>query len=516
MKRRDFLSAASSMMLPVLVGGHNVKALGSHSALVQSLMQTSAFNTDRILVIINLNGGNDGLNTVIPKDQYDDEYLALRGQLGRIIAIPKSEILALEKNDSVGLHPSMTAMQTLFKENKLTIINSVSYENPSFSHFRSSQIWMTGTESNVSGDTGWAGRFLSAESAAGYAQAVTDGHPLALQIGYNSSVILNGPGAPMGITMENPNQFYRLTNGMTSDVDDDLPCTCEASELIKYIRLQKISSGRYADKIQAAFGSDSNGTSVDYSKSGLLGEKLKVIARLIRGGLQTKIYFVELGGFDTHNVQVIEGATKTGGHANLLKELSESIFAFETDLATGNPANAERVLGMTYSDFGRRATANSGLGTDHGIAAPMFLFGSGAKKRMIGERPVLQDGKDLVAVPGVANTFNIKMQIDFRRVYKDILTGWFGESSTNANSVLPPTSTSPLPTLSLFSDEIETINTGHWEDRTTWSCGRPPLPSEKVKINKTHTVTLTKDVSIKELRLNGVLNKPGKINITMK
>ena len=497
MKRRDFLAAASASLVPVMLDGFGLKAMSQQSALVQSLLGTQALAGDRVLVIIYLNGGNDGLNTVIPLDQYS-LYTGLRSN----IAIPQGSVLGLDSNSATGLHPAMTGMRDMYNSGKLSIIHSVSYPNPDQSHYRATDIWMTAVDANQNSNSGWAGRYLENRFPgypAGYPNAQME-DPLAVQIGYLTSTALLGSQQSMGIALSDPNSFYQLVGSASAVSPTDLPC-CDAGDLIAYIRKQQALSVGYATEIKRA--ADAGQNLANYPASGnSLADQLKIVARLIHGGLKTKIYFVSLSGFDTHSGQVDSDVT-TGSHAVLLGKLSTAIATFQQDLKL--QGTEDKVVGMTFSEFGRRANSNNSKGTDHGIAAPMFVFGTNIKHSTIGQNP------DLANLTGQSGNKDIPMQIDFRRVYTDVLNDWFGADHSTTNSLL----FHEFPTVSLFSNTIETVASGNWQDRSVWTVGREPLASEYVKVNAGHTLTVNKTITVKNIQLNGKLSFTGPYTIRM-
>jgi uncharacterized protein (DUF1501 family) len=491
MKRRDFLAAASSMVVPITVNGFGVRAFNQNSALVQSLAEAGAAYSDRILVMVYLNGGNDGLNTVIPVEHYS-AYNQLRSN----IAIPEKSVLPLTGAPGTGLHPVMTGMQQLYNEGKLAIVHSVSYPNPTLSHVRSSDIWMTGVDSDKFTTSGWAGRYLDGRFP-GYPGKFPNAEmedPLAIQIGYVSSASLAGSKQSMGISLVSPDEFYQLVGQESFVPAADLPC-CDSGDLIKAIRQQQVLAIEYSSEIKKAAATGKNLASYPEAKNDL-AQQLKIVARLINGGLKTKIYYVEMGGFDTHAAQVTNSSTTEGSHALLLKNLSDALAAFQKDLQMANLE--DRVIGMTFSDFGRRASSNASKGTDHGIAAPMFVFGTGIKRQNIGTTPHLVN--DLVPLTATAqnNNQDIKMQIDFRRVYSDLLTGWFGAGQSKSEELMFRN----FSTTSLFSDVVQTLASGSWQDRSIWSAGRIPGPNDYVKINTGHIVQTSQSTGVKNIEVS--------------
>ncbi|MCF2501520.1 DUF1501 domain-containing protein [Dyadobacter chenhuakuii] len=502
MKRRQFLTTASASLLPIALNGFSLRSVSKNSGLIQSILKTNAIADDKVLVIIYLNGGNDGLNTVIPIEHYSN-YYSLRSN----IAIPESNVLRLQGNLETGLHPAMTGMRKMYDEGKLAIVHSVSYPNPNQSHNRSADIYMTGVESNQFATSGWAGRFLE-KNYPGYPQGYPNSNmedPLALQIGYVATTTLLGSQQSTAINIKTPGNFYQIVGSPTQQ-SSDLPC-CDPGDLIAYVREQQLLSVGYASEIKAA--SDAGTNLAAYppaAEANDLAEQLKIVAKLIHGGLRTKVYYVELEGFDTHSGQV--GTTSVEGtHAKLLKKLSDAVAAFQNDLKLQGTEN--KVIGLTFSDFGRRATSNASKGTDHGIAAPMFVFGTGIKRQIIGTNPDLVNGL-LPELPGPSEiNRDIKMQIDFRRVYSDILNDWFGNASSSTEQVLYRN----FNTTSLFSDLVQSISSGSWINPSTWSNGRVPAAADAIRINRGHIVEVGHNIIAKKINVEGELKFLGNYSV---
>ncbi|MBO0952094.1 DUF1501 domain-containing protein [Fibrella forsythiae] len=501
MTRRDFLAASTAFTVPVMLNGFGLKAMTRQSALVQSLMQSGAVNTDRVLVIVYLNGGNDGLNTVIPLDQLPT-YNTLRSP----IALPENSLLRLQGTDKMAFHPAMTGMRNLYNDGRLTVINSVSYPNPDQSHFRSTDIWMTAANADVSLTTGWAGRYLE-DRFPGYPVGFPNEQmedPLAIQIGYLTSTALLGSQQSMGVAINDPEAFYQLVGAGEPTSPNDIPGG-DAGTLISFIRLQQALAVGYAGEIKNAFDAGQTlGTYPLENMNNSLAEQLKIVARLIHGGLKTKIFFVALGGFDTHSGQIVNSPV-TGPHADLLGKVSDALYAFQEDLRL--QGTQDRVVGMTFSDFGRRANANASNGTDHGVAAPQFVFGSSVRHQVIGTNPNLSD-----LIESYGGNKDVKMQIDFRRIYADLLNDWFETGRAKADNLLLHN----FPTISLFSDVCETLTSGPWNSPTTWTVGRVPMSGEKIRVNAGHVVTLSDVVSVRSAQVQGTIRygAGGKIRIT--
>ena len=415
MKRRHFLRnmIPASAIFPSLVNGFTVKAFGA-AGFFETL--AGAADNDHVFVMIQLAGGNDGLNTVVPIVNYGD-YVNLR----KNIAIPLDKVLPLSGYSKAGLHPSLSGMQKMYNEDKLAILYSVGYPEPNQSHFRSTDIWLTGADSDQYLTTGWTGRFLSSSYEnfpVGYPNA-TMPDPLAIQIGSVISTTFMGPGGFTAMAVPTDVDFYNLINGITDPVPDS-PMGTE----LTYLRTVARQTNKYADVIVSAAAKA--GAQAAYPANNYLAAQLKTVARLISGGLKTKVYMVSVGGFDTHGGQVQAGNTITGNHAQLLKQVSEAISAFQKDLT--QLGVSKRVIGMTFSEFGRRIKSNGSAGTDHGAAQPVFLFGEPVKQGVLGNPPDLPSSLD--------SGSSLPMQYDFRSVYATVLRDWFCVDPNDVSNML--------------------------------------------------------------------------------
>jgi uncharacterized protein (DUF1501 family) len=386
-----------------LLGRYSVKAMNVSPEL-HALLNAGA-GSDHVLVLVQLNGGNDGLNTVIPLEGYAD-YFNVR----KNIAIPNEKVLRLTAMDKVGLHPAMNGMRDLYDRGRIAVVQSVGYPNPNFSHFRATDIWMSGSDSDQLITTGWMGRMLSHDHPDypnGYPNP-DDPDPLAIQIGSITSLAVQGPLMSMGMSITSATDFYNLVDGVL----DPVPGGPMGKELA-YVRLIAQQTKQYSESIKTAAAKVAD--QLAYPADNGLADQLKIVARLIKGGLKTRVYMVSAGGFDTHSVQVQGVDTTVGHHAELLGGVSDAIKAFMDDLK--HLGIQDRVLGMTFSEFGRRIKSNSSLGTDHGAAAPVFLFGGQVQGGVLGRNP------DIPAQASVED--NIPFQYDFRSVYATILQDWF-------------------------------------------------------------------------------------------
>ncbi len=433
MKRRNFLKAASAIGLPLALNGLPVSALANTNL----LGALSASNTDRVLVIIQLAGGNDGMNTVIPLDQYST-YQNLR----RNVAIPENRVLRL--TNATGLHPSMTAMKRLYDDGKMLLVQGVSYPSPNLSHFRATDILMSGADSNQYLESGWVGRYLETVYPGfptGYPNTEMPDPP-ALQIGAVPALTLQGDNQQLGIPIQDPETFYRLVSGSVAASITDVPNTTAGDELA-FIRQTTLQSIRYASQIKAAADKAQNRATYPAANSNRLADQLRIVARLIAGGLKTKVYHVSLGGFDTHAGQVVATDTTTGVHANLLAALSNAVSIFQDDLRLLGIEN--RVVTMTFTEFGRTIQSNASSGTDHGTSFPMFFFGTSVRRGILGVNPSLTD----------LERNQLKMQFDFRQIYASVLGQVFGATPTQLRAALQRDFTQ-VGILSTSSAESET------------------------------------------------------------
>lgn len=428
MKRRSFLKNMPLAVVPFFSN----KLFAAPMSLTQeeAFALNAAIGEDRVLVIVQLDGGNDGLNTVLPLDQYSNLSIHRSNVL-----IPDTQALVLG-NHQTGLHPAMTGMKSLFDQNKLCIIQGVSYANPNQSHFRSSDIMNMGVDANQISDSGWAGRYLQ-YAFPGYPNGYPTTNmpdPLSIQIGYNAALGLMGHEVTTA-QLINP-WFNGGITQLQSFVNTTTPSNYAGQEL-EYLRNQQAYADQYANAINNAWNAGTNTQTYPAAPPGTwsnLGNQLRIVARLIKGGLKTKIYWVRQSGYDTHDNQVDSGNKTQGAHALLLKELSDSLATFMTDITA--LGLEERIMGMTFSEFGRRVISNASGGTDHGAAGPMFVFGKYVNPTVVGANAI---------IPPTANwTTNVPTQFDYRQVYGAMLQGWFCVPNSDLNSIVG-NSTPPAP-----------------------------------------------------------------------
>ncbi|MCO4813191.1 MAG: DUF1501 domain-containing protein [Flavobacteriales bacterium] len=408
MKRRDFVKnmAFASVGTPILLNEMNFQSIG------KKLFNVTKSAEDRVLVIIRLNGGNDGLNTVIPRDQYAN--LALQRSN---ILIPETDVLSL--TTEVGFHPVMTGMKSMYDSGKLGIIQNVGYPEQNRSHFRSMDIWSSGLiETNAT--TGWLGRDFD-NHYPNYPDAypnIDNPDPFAISMGYEVSSTCQGLMANFSHAVNDPFDVYNLA--ASSAVDDG---TYYGSH-IDYLTTLIDQANAYGAQINSA-ATAGNTLSSMYDPTNQLATQLKHVAQMISGGLQSKVYVLNINGFDTHDSQVNPTDTTLGTHSDLIKMLSDAISAFQDDLQL--LGLEDRVAGMTFSEFGRQVASNASFGTDHGDAAPLFLFGTCLDFSLMGNNPTIDST--------VVNQAGIPMEIDFRDIYASILKDWFGVTTTDIQSL---------------------------------------------------------------------------------
>ncbi len=357
--------------------------------------QAPAAEKDRtILVLVQLAGGNDGLNTVVP--YADSHYHRLRPTL----ALTKEQLLPL--NNSIALHNACAPLHELLKNGKLGIVQNVGYPNPNRSHFRSTEIWETASESSETLPTGWLGRYFD-NACNG---APTAGDPCGVNISNEvPQSFLSAHDHPTFSLA--PNQRGRgRSNENIQLLESILQPPAHAGEhdnasYLRHTMMDALVTEKRFQKILADYT-----TTASYPASPF-GNSLRNVAALIAAGTATRVYYVSLTGFDTHSNQANQ-------HTNLLKQLSEGLAAFQSDLESKKLDG--QVLTMTFSEFGRRPSENESKGTDHGTAAPLFVMGSRVKPGLHGTAANL----------AVDHNEDLKYSTDFRRVYATVLDRWLG------------------------------------------------------------------------------------------
>lgn len=394
------MTSSRRRFLAQLAGGSAVMSLGAAAPAFLSLAAAAedAAMGDAILVVVQLTGGNDGLNTVVP--YRDDEYYKARPKL----AIPADDVIRID--DQLGFHPAARGLADLLQAGKLAVVQGVGYPEPNRSHFESMDVWHTCSRKGGPRTTGWLGRFLdgAGTAAGGDAPAIHVGaekQPLALAA---ANVRVPSFASPEAFRLENDDQ--QLGRLMGDDVTQKPP---QPDELLGYLASSTTSAFAASKRITEAIGGDDS--HVKYPDTDLAA-RLKTIAQLIDAGLSTRIYYVELDGFDTHSQQA-------AAHAALLRQYSGALNAFMEDVA--QRGHGDRVVTAAFSEFGRRVAENASAGTDHGAAAPVFLCGAHVRPGLLGAQPSLTDLED----------GDLKHHTDFRQVYATLLERWLGATSSS-------------------------------------------------------------------------------------
>ena len=380
MKRKEFIQAGSlataSLMLPQFL-----------KAFEKPVMVPPG---NKVLVVLQLSGGNDGLNTVIPVT--NDIYYRERPKIG----IAKKEAVVL--TDEVGLNPALECFKGLYDDGSLSILNSVGYPNPDRSHFRSMDIWQSASNSNEYINSGWLGRYLDAQCKG------CDKPTQALEIDDVLSLALKGQDTS-GLAFKDPRRLYSSSNErFYKEINAAHQATEETVDYLYKTMSQTISSADYIFEQSRLHPSSATYPGTE------LGKNLKTISTLIQSDINTKVYYVSLGSFDTH-------VNQEGQQKRLFTELNDAVKAFTADLKKNN--RFQDVLLMTFSEFGRRVSQNASNGTDHGTANNMFFISGGLKQK--GLLNALPDLSDL-------NDGDLKHKVDFKNVYATVLNKWLGAS----------------------------------------------------------------------------------------
>ncbi|MBK9118406.1 MAG: DUF1501 domain-containing protein [Phycisphaerales bacterium] len=407
--RRDFLSGSlrllsASATLPLFLGQ-------TASALPQTAPRRGREDSQRVLVVVQLAGGNDGLNTVIP---YEHElYYRYRRQL----AVPRNDVLALA--NGVGLHPSAAGLKALYDVGQLAIVQGVGYPNPNRSHFVSMDIWHT-ADPQQRRTQGWLGRYMDACCAGSDPPAPIQGialmqeAPLALQGDTFTALAFSNPDELVwraGRRDPRAQATFDQLNNRTGDIPQDGP------QLARYLQRTALDAQLGADQIRSAAGNTRIGRAPRGPGGNPLSAQLALVARMIQADLPTRIYYVSLGGFDTHTGQA-------GRHRTLLQQLGDGLQDFLDTLAEAKLL--DRVLVLSFSEFGRRVQENASGGTDHGAAAPVFLCGSKVRPGLHEPHP------DLAKL----DRGDLAFGVDFRRVYATILRDWLGLPPRDLSKVI--------------------------------------------------------------------------------
>ncbi len=378
--QKSALATVGGMMIPNFLKAFERQNLGQN--------QTS----EKVLVIIQLSGGNDGLNTVVP--YRNDIYYKSRPS----IAIPSEKVLKL--NDEVGLNPAMESLRSLYDNGLVSVINNVGYPNPDRSHFRSMDIWQTASDSTDYLSTGWIGRYLDANCAGNCVPY------RALEIDDTLSLSMKGEKVK-ALAVQDPEKLYKqITGDFMSKIAKNKPA--DAHDNVAYLYKTLVETASSAEFLHAkrnAARSKIYKSNSDYPQ-GELGQRLKTISELIVSGMPTSVYYVSISGFDTHFNQVNQ-------QERLLKNYADSVNIFVNDLKKND--KFKDVAIMTFSEFGRRVKQNASGGTDHGTANNIFLIGENLKRpKVLNEAPNLTD----------LDEGDLKFSVDFRQIYASLLQDW--------------------------------------------------------------------------------------------
>lgn len=386
MKRREFLrnsafTTAGSLLVPQFLKAYERQHLGQNTL------------NDKVVVVIQLSGGNDGLNTVVPFR--NDIYYRERPS----IAIKQENILRL--NDEIGLNPALEKIKELYDNGLVSVINNVGYPNPDRSHFRSMDIWQTGSSADQYLSTGWVGRYLDAQCTSKSCLP----HQ-ALEIDDTLSLALKGQKVN-GLSLQNPEKLYNQTKtSFVKNIAKNSPADDHDSVAYLYKTLaETVSSAEYVHSKSKVTQSRMMYPTTE------LGKSLKTIAELITSGVSTSVYYVSLSGFDTHIRQ-------NDQQDRLLRQYAEAVSTFVDDLKANS--RLDDVMIMTFSEFGRRVKQNASNGTDHGTANNVFLIG-GPKRT----RPILNQAPDLTDL----DNGDLKFKLDFRQIYATLLDDWLKTDS---------------------------------------------------------------------------------------
>ncbi len=396
MIKDGMLAVSAGMVMPAIFS----RGIASANTLAAGGVHVSQAASDRTLIVVQMAGGNDGLNTVIP---FTD---SLYKQVRPTIAIPDAKVLQLDGR--LGLHPNLAPLKQLWDQGHMAVVEGVGYPNQSLSHFQAMDIWQT-LDLSGSGSEGWLGKLVS-----GWVDK--DGHPFkAMDIGVQTAQALSSINAQ--VPTISSVQSYRVapdpldTDGGNARMQalmklyNSYPQTSPYAALLDATALGAQQGSQQLQQANSQYNS-----TVKYP-TGPFAAGLKILAEAIVQGLGLRVGYVTLGGFDTH-------ANQQTTHDTLMKTLADGLSAFYGDLV--QHGKADNVVVMTWSEFGRRVEENGSQGTDHGTAAPMFVLGNAINKGIFGEPPSLSS---------LDNTGNMKYTTDFRSVYATVLDRWLGASS---------------------------------------------------------------------------------------
>jgi uncharacterized protein (DUF1501 family) len=415
--RHTVLGGALSWTVPAFLG-NTFSALQAEAE--DKATQVATGRDSTILVVLQMAGGNDGLNTVVPFA--NDHYHRARPR----IKLADKQVLRL--NDEIGLHSNLAGFKELYDHGQLAVIQGVGYPNPNRSHFRSTEIWQTASDVERIESYGWLGRYfdntchgcdptVAVNIGRQMPQAFAAKNPKGVSLDSPQNYRFISPEKTKSGELSRAEESFRKLNELESEMAENSGSSVTAihgsakhkGSALDFIERTALDAQISSDKIRAIANRVENHAAYPGSQ---LGNSLKLVAKLIGGGLPTRIFYVSQGGYDTHTNQ-------TGTHERLLKELGDSVKAFVEDLKA--QGNLSRVLVMTFSEFGRRVAENANSGTDHGAAAPMFVVGEKVKAGLLGQCPSL--------APADLFQGDLKYNLDFRCVYAGVLESWLKTKS---------------------------------------------------------------------------------------
>ncbi len=417
MKRREFLNISAKLSATPLVLGSVPVGVFQPLDLLQAVDCDTV--RDRILVVIQMRGGNDGINTIIPIEQYDT-YSNLRPD----IRIRQQDYIPLDSTlplaDQVALHPSMTGIKSLYDSGYANIIQGTGYASHNRSHFKSTDLYLTGGDSRPERfnlQEGWMGKYLTHvyEQIIAHPQRFMQ-DPVGLQFGNKKPSLgfhtFHEHAAAISMSGQDPAGFFTLISEVGQQAPMQIP-NSDYGDKLNHILGVENDTNTYAKRISDVFNCGRN-SDIDYPDT-YLANQLKTVARLMHGGCKTKVYLVDMTGFDNHVNQTDADNTATGAHQRLLEQLSDGVKFFMDDLEA--MGLAERAAIVTFSEFGRTADQNESRGTDHGTVSPMFVFGKNISPGVTGTNINLSE---------LDNRAPTGFQYDYRRVFTGLLRDWLG------------------------------------------------------------------------------------------
>jgi len=465
--RRDFLVKSG------LLGAGFSMAMNNHvfsspqpSELLNAL---NSSDSEKILVLLRFDGGNDGLNTIIPRG--NNFYYNNR----QIIGIGEDELIPVDADN--GFHPNMAPLMNQWNDGVMAAIHNVSYPSPSQSHFRGQDIWASASDSDQVVESGIFGRYFET-----VLPSFIDAPPVipaALQIGLRSDTLFQASESSRSLSIVDPNQFYSIAQqGQLYSTVGLGACTRDLEKA--FLRQTANSSFFYADSIQRAYEAAQPLTPAINYPTDNLGKSLNIVGQMIKGKLGTKVYLVRLGGFDTHSNQIAR-------HGGIMASFGNAVNAFMEDMKQYN--ESENVLLMTYSEFGRTWNENASEGTDHGIGGPMFLFGEGIGGGFHGSQPDLTD---------LGPNDDPDYENDFRNVYASVLKNWLCIDPTLVDYTMG-NSFDPMPGL---------IPTCNYEESAN---NRASLMGHKIRLTAPNIIEFHYAIKYRSKVQLQLLNKQGQV-----